>query len=180
MNIVSTNFADLVVLETKVFHDSRGYFFEGYKQTALEEVGLDIPIVQTNISKSEAGVVRGLHFQNPPFAQGKLVRVLKGAVLDIVVDIRKNSKTYGEYFSIELSDENHKALWVPPGFAHGFKTLVDDTIFYYNCTQVYDKSSEGSILWNDPTLNIDWQIDNPTLSDKDQQGQLFKTFESEF
>lgn len=180
MNIVETGFEGLLVIESRVFHDSRGYFFEGYNKNTLSEKGLDIEVAQTNISKSEANVVRGLHFQNPPFAQGKLIRVLKGAVLDVVVDIRKESNTYGKYYSIELSEENCKALWVPAGFAHGFKTLEDDTLFYYDCTEVYNKDSEGSILWNDPTLNIDWDISDPILSPKDENGELFENFESQF
>ena len=180
MRLIETGLTNLYVIESNVFHDSRGYFFEGFNRESLLNEGLDIQIAQTNISKSEAGVVRGLHFQNPPFAQGKLIRVLKGAVLDVVVDIRKESPTYGKHFSIELTDENHKALWVPPGFAHGFKTLVDETLFHYDCTEVYNKDSEGSILWNDPTLNIDWAVANPTLSPKDENGQLFKNFKSQF
>ena len=180
MKVTPTPIEGLVVIDCKVFHDPRGYFFEGFNRKSLLAQGLDIEVAQSNISKSEAGVVRGLHFQNPPFAQGKLIRVLKGGVLDVVVDIRKESATYGEHYSIELSDENHKALWIPPGFAHGFKTLVDETLFYYDCTEVYNKDSEGSILWNDPTLNIDWDIDSPILSPKDEEGQLFKTFKSQF
>ena len=180
MKLTETRLPGLYIIESKVFHDQRGYFFEGFNRKALKEIGLNINVEQTNISKSEAGVVRGLHFQNPPYAQGKLIRVLRGAVLDVVVDIRKQSSTYGEHYSIELSEQNCKALWVPPGFAHGFKTLEDDTLFYYDCTEVYNKESEGSILWNDPTLNINWGIDNPILSPKDKNGQLFKNFVSEF
>ncbi|MDC0304144.1 dTDP-4-dehydrorhamnose 3,5-epimerase [Flavobacteriales bacterium] len=180
MNIVETGFEGLLVIESRVYHDSRGYFLEGYNKNTLAEKGLDINVAQTNISKSEANVVRGLHFQNPPFAQGKLIRVLKGAVLDVVVDIRKESSTYGKYYSLELTEENFKALWVPAGFAHGFKTLKDDTIFYYDCTEVYNKDFEGSVLWNDPSLNIDWDIADPILSPKDENGQLFENFVSQF
>ncbi|MBI1286020.1 MAG: dTDP-4-dehydrorhamnose 3,5-epimerase [Flavobacteriales bacterium] len=180
MKLIKTAFEDLFVIESKVFGDHRGYFYEGYNRNVLEALGLTIDIAQTNISKSQAGVVRGLHFQNPPFAQGKLIRVLKGAVLDVVVDIRKNSKTYGKHYSIELSEENAKALWVPPGFAHGFKTLADETLFYYDCTEVYNKDSEGSIRWNDPELNIDWGIEDPILSEKDEAAPLFKDFTSQF
>jgi dTDP-4-dehydrorhamnose 3,5-epimerase len=180
MKLIETELSGLYIIESNVFHDSRGYFFEGFNRESLLNEGLDIQVLQTNISKSEAGVVRGLHFQNPPFAQGKLIRVLKGAVLDVVVDIRKESATYGEHLAIELSDKNHKAVWVPPGFAHGFKTLVDETLFHYDCTEVYNKASEGSIVWNDPTLNIDWAIANPILSPKDENGQLFKNFNSQF
>ncbi len=126
------------------------------------------------------GVLRGLHFQAPPFAQGKLVRVMKGAVLDVAVDIRKNSPTYGQWASIELTESNKMMYWVPPGFAHGFVTLEDDTVFFYKCTNVYNKSSEGSIRWNDPDLNINWNLENPILSEKDQISPLFKDFVSPF
>lgn len=180
MKIIATDFEGLFVIESKVFGDYRGYFYEGYNKKVLEAAGLNIEVAQTNISKSQAGVVRGLHFQNPPYEQGKLIRVLKGAVLDVVVDIRKNSATYGKVFTIELSEENAKALWVPPGFAHGFKTLADETLFYYDCTQVYNKESEGSIRWNDPDLNINWGIENPILSEKDEAAPLFKDFSSQF
>lgn len=180
MKLKTTEFEGLCIIESKVFGDHRGYFYEGYNRKVLENEGLRIDIAQTNISKSQAGVVRGLHFQNPPFAQGKLIRVLKGAVLDVVVDIRKNSKTYGQHYAIELSEENAKALWVPSGFAHGFKTLADETLFYYDCTEVYNKDSEGSIRWNDPELNIDWGIEDPVLSEKDEQAPLFKDFVSQF
>jgi dTDP-4-dehydrorhamnose 3,5-epimerase len=126
------------------------------------------------------GVLRGLHFQAPPFAQGKLVRVMKGAVLDVAVDIRKNSPTYGQWASIELTESNKWMYWVPPGFAHGFVTLDDSTVFFYKCTNMYNKASEGSIRWNDPDLNIDWGIDSPLLSEKDQTAPFFKDFISPF
>lgn len=180
MKFTETRLSGLYIIESNVFRDTRGYFFEGFNRQSFTEKGVDIKVEQTNISQSQAGVVRGLHFQNPPYGQGKLIRVLKGAVLDVVVDIRKQSSTYGEHYAIELSEENCKALWVPPGFAHGFKTLADNTLFYYDCTEVYNKESEGSILWNDPTLDIDWDIDNPILSPKDENGQLFKNFASQF
>ena len=124
MKLIETGIDSLYVVEPKVFHDSRGYFFEGFNKKAWAEAGFDMEIAQTNISQSQKGVVRGLHFQNPPFAQGKLIRVLKGAVLDVAVDIRKDSKTYGKHFAVELTEENKHALWIPAGFAHGFKTLV--------------------------------------------------------
>lgn len=180
MTISDTNLKGLKIIESKVFHDARGYFFEGFNKKALANQGLDIEIVQTNISRSQKDVVRGLHFQNPPFEQGKLIRVLQGSVLDVVVDIRKNSSTYGQSFKLELSESNKLALWVPPGFAHGFKTLEDNTLFYYDCSQVYDKGSEGSIRWNDSELNIGWEIENPILSEKDENSPLFKDFVSLF
>lgn len=180
MEISATGFDNLFIIETQVYGDNRGYFYEGYNRKVLNDKGLEIDIAQTNISKSQVGVVRGLHFQNPPFAQGKLIRVLKGSVLDVVVDLRKKSSTFGKSFSIELSEKNAKCLWVPPGFAHGFRTLEDETIFYYDCTQVYNKEAEGSIRWNDPELNIDWGISNPILSEKDRNAPLFKDFVSQF
>lgn len=180
MKLIETKIADLVIIETNVFPDDRGYFYEGFNSKKLKSLGIDIDIAQTNISKSQKDVVRGLHFQNPPHAQGKLIRVLKGAVMDVAVDLRKDSSTYGEHVAVELNDENKLALWIPAGFAHGFKTLEDDTLFYYNCTDVYNKEAEGSIVWNDPQLNIDWQIENPLVSEKDAKAPLFADFASQF
>ena len=180
MKLIKTEFEGLFLIKPNVFGDARGYFYEGFNKKTLQSQGLDIEIVQTNISESQKGVVRGLHFQNPPFEQGKLIRVLKGSVLDVVVDIRTGSPTFGKYYSVELSEENKRALWVPAGFAHGFKTLEDQTLFYYNCSQVYNKESEGSIRWNDPQLKIDWGINNPIISEKDEIAPLFKEFESKF
>lgn len=180
MKLIETGIDDLVVLETNAFPDDRGYFFEAFNKKKLKELGLDIEVAQTNVSKSQKDVVRGLHFQNPPFAQGKLIRVLKGAVLDVAVDIRKSFPTYGKYYSVELSEENKFALWIPEGFAHGFKTLEDDTIFHYDCTDVYNRDAEGSIIWNDPDIGIDWNIDDPIISEKDSQAPLFKNFVSQF
>jgi len=178
--LTDTGFEGLTVIGSQVFEDSRGYFYEGFNRDVLRNKGLDIEVVQTNISESQKNVVRGLHFQNPPFAQGKLIRALKGAVLDVVVDIRTDSPTYGRHFSIELSETNKQALWVPVGFAHGFRTLEDHTLFYYDCSQVYNRESEGSILWNDPELGIDWGIEDPVLSEKDRVALLFRQFESQF
>jgi dTDP-4-dehydrorhamnose 3,5-epimerase len=180
MELIETGIDSLLIVRSKVFHDSRGFFFEGYNKKTWAEAGLNLDIVQTNISESQAGVVRGLHFQNPPFAQGKLIRVLKGAVLDVAVDIRKDSKSYGKAYSIELNEENKDALWVPPGFAHGFKTLRDNTLFYYDCTGTYHKESEGSLRWNDPDLGVNWDIESPILSEKDASAPLFKNFETQF
>ena len=142
--------------------------------------GISVEFLQDNQSLSHRGVLRGLHFQNPPFSQGKLVRVIKGAVLDVVLDIRKKSPTYGKSFSHELTEENKTMLWIPPGFAHGFLTLKNDTIFSYKCTQVYNKESEDAILWNDSDLNIHWPIAEPLLSGKDIQAKKFKDFVSFF
>jgi len=180
MEIIKTPIADLLIIQPQVFRDERGYFFESYSQQKFLDAGLDLNFVQDNESKSQKDVLRGLHFQNPPFAQGKLVRVIKGSVMDVVVDIRKESATYGMHFKIELNESNKTMLWIPPGFAHGFATLEDDTIFSYKCTNTYNKASEGAILWNDATLNIDWNIANPILSDKDKHSPLFADFVSEF
>lgn len=180
MEIVKTAIPDLYIIKPKVFSDHRGYFFESYNKEAFLRYGIDQNFVQDNESKSSKGVLRGLHFQKPPFDQGKLVRVMHGAVLDVAVDLRKNSPTYGHWASVELNHENKWMYWIPPGFAHGFVTLEDDTVFFYKCTNVYNKDSEGSILWNDPDLNIDWKIDNPILSEKDKTGPLFKDFKSPF
>ncbi len=180
MKLISTGIDGLSIIEPTVFKDARGYFMEGFNKRTMSQLGIDIDVVQTNISESSKGVVRGLHFQNPPFGQGKLIRVLKGAVLDVAVDLRKDSATYGKHFAIKLSEENKLALWIPVGFAHGFATLEDKTLFYYDCTQTYSKESEGSLRWNDPDLNIDWGIEDPILSDKDSVAPLFKDYKSQF
>tara|TARA_B110000977_G_scaffold57405_1_gene77919 strand:+ start:6713 stop:7255 length:543 start_codon:yes stop_codon:yes gene_type:complete len=180
MNIIKTPIENLLVLEPKVFEDERGYFFESFNKKKLEDIGIKESFVQDNQSLSNKNVLRGLHFQAPPFAQGKLVRVIKGSVLDIAVDIRKESATYGKYFSIILSEQNKKMFWIPPGFAHGFLTLEDQTIFSYKCSGDYNPSSEGSLLWNDPQLNIEWNIDEPIVSAKDQEAQAFTSFKSPF
>ncbi|MBL4652840.1 MAG: dTDP-4-dehydrorhamnose 3,5-epimerase [Flavobacteriales bacterium] len=180
MEIIKTHLEGLFVIQPTVFEDSRGYFFESYNETQFQQAGISDKFIQDNQSKSQKGVLRGLHFQNPPFAQGKLVRVITGSVLDVALDIRANSPTYGQHFTIELTDQNKTMLWVPPGFAHGFATLKNDTIFSYKCTNLYNKESEGCILWNDSNLNIDWKIDAPTLSKKDQIGTPFQNFNSLF
>ncbi len=180
MTVVETGIKGLKHLIPKVFEDSRGYFLEAYNKNVFHELGIDDSFVQDNLSKSEKNVVRGLHFQNPPYAQGKLVSVICGAVLDVAVDIRKNSPTYGNYYAAELSEKNKHILWIPPGFAHGFRTLEDNTIFSYKCTGVYNKAAEDSILWNDPDLNINWGITDPKLSEKDLKAQRFSSFNSKF
>lgn len=180
MNSIKTPIKDLLILEPKVFEDDRGYFFESFNKKKLEDLGINVEFVQDNQSLSNKNVLRGLHFQVPPFAQGKLVRVIKGSVLDVAVDIRKESETYGQYFSVILSEQNKKMFWIPPGFAHGFLTLEDQTIFSYKCSGDYQPSSEGSLLWNDPQLNINWNIEQAIVSSKDQQAQLFKHFKSPF
>lgn len=170
----------LLVIKPRVFEDDRGYFFESYNEQQLELAGLTAKFVQDNQSLSQKNVLRGLHFQAPPYAQGKLVRVIKGAALDVVVDIRKNSPTYGRSFSLELNEQNKTMLWIPEGFAHGFCTLQNDTIFYYKCTNYYNKGSEGSIAWNDPELAINWNVKDPVLSEKDKAGIMLRDFVSPF
>ena len=180
MEIIESKIKDLLIIKPKVFADSRGYFFESYNENIFKQHGIDVNFMQDNQSLSSTGVLRGLHFQAPPFAQGKLVRVITGSVLDIAVDIRNGSPTYGEHVAIELNEENKTMFYIPPGFAHGFATLRDNTIFSYKCTNVYNKSSEGTVLWNDTDLNIDWGIKDPILSEKDIAGTLFKDFVSPF
>jgi dTDP-4-dehydrorhamnose 3,5-epimerase len=178
MEIITTPLEGLLIIKPDVFEDERGYFFESFNHEKFLKLGLDLKFSQDNESKK--GVLRGLHFQAPPYAQGKLVRVMRGSVLDVAVDIRKGSPTYGKWESIVLSGQNKWMYWVPAGFAHGFVTLEDDTIFFYKCTNVYNKNSEGSILWSDPDLKIDWGVDNPVISDKDKVSPVFRQFSSPF
>jgi dTDP-4-dehydrorhamnose 3,5-epimerase len=180
MEVIETHIKDLLIIKPKVFEDARGYFFESYNEAVFKQHGVDANFIQDNKSLSNSGVLRGLHFQAPPFAQGKLVRVINGAVLDIAVDIRRNSPTYGQHVSVELTEENKTMFYIPPGFAHGFLTLRDHTIFSYKCTNLYNKASEGTVLWNDNNLHINWNIQNPILSDKDIMGTPFKEFNSPF
>lgn len=167
MQITTTPIEGLLVVQPKVFGDHRGYFMETYNEGAFRAAGLPTDFVQDNQSFSGKGILRGLHFQAPPYAQGKLVRVIRGAVLDVALDLRTASVTYGKHFAIQLTEENKTMVWIPPGFAHGFLTLADDTLFAYKVTGLYNKESEGGILWNDPDLGIAWGIDQPVLSDKD-------------
>lgn len=180
MEFKQTDIQGPLVIKPDVFGDHRGYFFESYHEAAMQEAGLNVHFCQDNQSLSSKGTLRGLHFQAPPFSQGKLVRVVRGRVLDVIVDIRKNSSTYGRHFSIELNDRNHTMLWVPSGFAHGFLTLEDHTIFCYKCTAYYNRSSEGAIRWNDADLAIEWGMDEVNLSDKDRSAPLFRDFDSPF
>lgn len=180
MEIINTPFEGLKVIQPKVWGDARGHFFESYSEAVFQAAGLPTDFVQDNQSFSAKGILRGLHFQAPPFAQGKLVRVIAGAVLDVVVDIRKSSPTYGQHFKIELSAENKTMFWVPPGFAHGFLTLEDNTIFVYKVTGLYNKESEGGLLWNDVELGIDWGVADPLLSDKDKVQPSWADFKTPF
>lgn len=180
MEVVETKLKGVVVFKPKVFEDARGYFLESYNRQVFHAAGIDAEFVQDNQSLSQKGVLRGLHFQNPPHAQGKLVRVITGAVFDVAVDIRKDSATYGEWYGIDLTEENKWMMYIPPGFAHGFLTLRDNTIFSYKCTNFYNKASEDCLLWNDPAIGISWNADTPLLSDKDLQGKLINDFKSMF
>ena len=174
MNITTTEIEGLVILEPEVFADGRGYFFESFSQREFEEKVCKTTFVQDNESSSRYGVLRGLHFQKPPHAQAKLVRVVKGKVLDIAVDIRKGSPTFGHHVSIELSGENKRQLFIPRGFAHGFAVLSDEAILQYKCDNYFAPGSEGGILWNDPALGIDWKLsaEDVILSEKDKKNKL--------
>lgn len=171
----------LHILETRKFHDERGYFFESFNLKKFQEqIGENVEFVQDNISVSTKNVLRGLHFQAPPFAQGKLVSVVKGSALDVAVDLRKNSPTHGEYLSVHLSAENGLQFWIPAGFAHGFLALEENTMFSYKCTNYYHPQSEKSLRWNDPQLAIQWGIENPIISTKDAECELFSNFVTPF
>ena len=182
MNFIKTKIKDLLIIEPKIWKDDRGYFFESYNKRNFNEAGINASFVQDNQSLSQKGTLRGLHAQSGEHAQGKLVRVIKGRVIDVAVDIRKSSETYGQHVAVELSEDNQLLFWVPPGFLHGFVTLENDTIFTYKVTGLYDKNSEIGVIWNDPELNIDWGIsaEDVILSDKDKVLPLFKDLDSPF
>ncbi|MEZ0608054.1 dTDP-4-dehydrorhamnose 3,5-epimerase [Fibrella sp. WM1] len=176
MQVRQTAIDGLIELIPRVFEDERGHFFESYNKTLFTSLGLPMDFVQDNQSFSTKGVLRGLHFQNEPFAQGKLVRVITGQVLDVAVDLRPDSPTFGQYETFLLDGKMANMAWIPEGFAHGFVAL-EDSIFSYKCTNVYNKAAEGGIRWDDPDLNIDWGITNPNVSEKDQ---ILPTFRSLF
>jgi dTDP-4-dehydrorhamnose 3,5-epimerase len=180
VQITETNLKGVLVIKPDVFKDNRGYFYESFNAQKFREHNLDITFVQDNQSMSGKNILRGLHFQVPPFAQGKLVRVIKGSVLDVAVDLRKDSQTYGENYTVVLSEENFLQLWIPPGFAHGFLTLDEETIFAYKCTNYYNKEFDHGIMWNDPDLAINWGIRDPVLSEKDKTNIPFTEFVSPF
>ena len=182
MEVIKTNIEGVVIIEPRIFKDDRGYFFEYFSQREFEEKVCKTTFVQDNESKSSYGVLRGLHFQKPPFAQSKLVRVIKGAVLDVAVDIRKGSPTFGQYVSVELTGENHRQFFIPRGFAHGFSVLSEEVIFQYKCDNFYSPQSEGAIAWNDPDLNIDWRIpaEKVVLSEKDSKHPRLKDWQNMF
>ena len=180
MIIEKNHIEGLLVIKPDVFEDQRGYFFESYNREKFRQMGIDICFLQDNESKSGKNVLRGMHFQVPPYEQGKLVRVITGAVLDVAVDLRKDSPTFGKWSSVVLTGKNKWMYWIPSGFAHGFLTMEDETIFFYKCTQVYNKDSERGIAWNDPDLGIDWGITNPILSEKDKAAAGFRKFATPF
>ena len=182
MEVIKTELEGVVILEPRLFKDDRGYFFESFSQREFDEKVRPVKFVQDNESKSVYGVLRGLHFQKPPFAQSKLVRVIQGAVLDVAVDIRVGSPTYGKHVAVELTAENHRQLFIPRGFAHGFSVLTDEVVFQYKCDNFYAPQSEGAIAWNDPALEIDWRIPEASviLTEKDKHHPLLKDLPETF
>ena len=179
MNIIETKIEGVYLIKPIIFKDERGYFFESFNQKKINKK-TNVSFVQDNQSLSSKHILRGLHFQKPPFAQDKLVSVIKGSVLDVVVDIRVNSKTYGKHIIEELNEENHHQLFIPTGMAHGFLSLEEHTIFSYKCSNFYNRESESALKWNDPDLNIKWPISNPILSEKDENAKKFSSFVSPF
>lgn len=183
INVIKTSIEGVFVIEPKVFGDERGYFLESFNAKEFQEkTGIDVTFVQDNESKSKYGVLRGMHFQVPPYTQSKLVRVVKGKVLDVVVDIRKGSPTYGKYEMCELTEENHRQFFVPKGMAHGFAVLSEEAIFQYKCDDFYHPEAEGAIAWDDPNIAIQWPIpsEDVILSEKDKHHPCLKDFQSPF
>lgn len=182
MNVIKTDIEGVVIIEPRIFEDARGYFFESFSQREFEEKVGKIVFVQDNESKSSYGVMRGLHFQRPPFTQSKLVRCVKGAVLDVAVDLRKGSPTYGKHVAVELTEDNHRQFFIPQGFAHGFAVLSDEAVFQYKCDNFYAPQADGGISILDESLGIDWKIptDKAILSEKDTKHPLLKDFDSPF
>ena len=176
MEVIKTNIEGVVIIEPRIFRDERGYFFESFSQREFQEKVCNTVFVQDNESKSSYGVLRGLHFQKPPYAQSKLVRVIKGAVLDVAVDIRKGSPTFGQHVAVELTADNHRQFFIPRGFAHGFSVLTDEVIFQYKCDNFYAPQSEGALAWDDPDLGIDWRLpaEKVILSEKDRHHSRLK------
>lgn len=180
MEVVKEFLGDVLLIQPKIFKDDRGYFSETYNARDLEKIIGKYDFVQDNQSLSQKGVLRGMHFQKNPFAQGKLVRVLSGAVMDVVVDLRTSSPTFGQHCKVELNSDSCQMLWVPPGFAHGFLTLENDTVFFYKVTNYYDKDSEVCLRWDDETVNIDWNVVDPIVSEKDKVGLDFSAVKDLF
>ncbi len=182
MNVIKTDLEGVVIIEPQVFGDDRGYFFESFSQPRFDQLVRPVKFVQDNESKSRYGVLRGLHFQKGKAAQSKLVRVVEGRVLDVAVDIRRGSPTFGKYVAVELSSDNHRQLFIPRGFAHGFSVLSQTAVFQYKCDNLYAPESEGAILWNDPEIGVDWQLpaDDVILSPKDMRHPLLSDAEELF
>lgn len=180
MQVVPTSIPGLKMIIPDVFNDGRGYFFESFNKLKLQNHGIDFEIWQSNESCSAKNVLRGLHFQKPPYGQAKLVRVIRGSVLDVAVDIRRSSPFYGKWISEVLSEQNKKMILIPEGFAHGFLTLEDNTVFSYECNMNYHKEAEEAILWNDPDLGIMWNVSDPVVSEKDKNALAFRNFISPF
>lgn len=182
MNVIKTPIDGLLIIEPRVFRDARGYFVETYNEQRYREAGVDATFVQDNQSCSTYGVVRGLHFQKPPYTQAKLVSCTKGRVLDVAVDLRKESPTYGKWYAVELSEENHRQFYIPRGFAHGFSVLSEQAVFTYKCDNLYHPEAEGGLLLSDPDVAIDWQVpeDKHVISEKDTKHPLFKDLISPF
>lgn len=182
MDVVRTDIEGLVIIQPRLFEDQRGYFFESFSEREFAHKVAPVSFVQDNESKSSYGVLRGLHFQKPPYEQAKLVRVVKGRVLDVAVDLRKGSLTYGRYEAVELSEDNHRQLFIPRGFAHGFCVLSEEAVFQYKCDNYYAPQSEGAVRWDDPDLDIDWKIplEDVILSDKDRNHPCFKDLDDVF
>lgn len=179
-HIEDTGFEDLILIKPDIFKDERGFFLETWSQRHIESLGFQWNFIQDNVAKSKYGTLRGLHFQAPPFAQAKYVTALWGKVLDVVVDLRKSSKTFGKCYSVVLDADDPRILFVPEGFAHGYAVLSEDCLFSYKCIGFYNKAAEGGVIWNDVDLNIDWKIENPILSEKDTKLPIFKDFTSPF
>lgn len=180
MEIHETRIKDVLIITPKVFKDDRGYFLESFRKKVFTGRNINLEFVQDNISKSRKNTIRGLHYQAGKFAQGKLCQVLFGRVLDVAVDIRFGSPTFGKYVATELSEDNHELIWIPPGFAHGFSVLSEEAIFHYKCTNYYSKEDERAILYNDSTLNIDWNVNTPLVSAKDLEAVQFKDIGKDF
>ncbi len=180
MIVEETKLNGVLIITPDVFGDDRGFFFESYSERKFLEKGLYLNFVQDNVSFSKQGTIRGLHYQIGESAQGKLCQVLSGKVIDVAVDIRFGSPTFGEHVAVELSGENHRQIWIPPGFAHGFSVLSETALFSYKCTAFYSKRDERAILYNDPDLNIEWKVNASAVSEKDLQGKAFRDIEKDF
>jgi dTDP-4-dehydrorhamnose 3,5-epimerase len=180
MIIEKTKLDGMLIVKPDIFKDGRGYFYEAFNKKKFEDNGLKFEFVQDNVSRSCYGTIRGLHYQAGQNAQGKLCHAIYGTVLDVAVDIRFNSPTFGEHVAVELSDKNNYQLWIPPGFAHGFSVLSEEALFHYKCTAYYSKPDERSILYNDPHLSVDWKIFSPVISDKDLKAKAFDCIEKDF